>query len=1136
MFSTYILTVSRAFLLPMRFAVVARWVVVAASISLGTAALAIDTTWTLNGNGNWNVPGNWSNGVPNNNTFNAFIDDGDSSVTVNMNINTTISTLTVGPNDTVSFADTFDLSIAGGSVVNNGIIALNAAGVINQNTDINFTAAVTTLTGSGTLSLGGAFENRVTNSSITNELVNSATHTIAGGGQLGFNGMKLTNQGLVNANLSGKTLFVDPSTSNAVNTGTMQASNGGALRLQGGVFTNTGALIQALDGSAVELFGGGGASGTHLNGGTLTSQGTGVLRSVGGDGGVLLENVTLSSGSLFQFGTNLDATLRGTITNNGTFEQSSSGTASGQIFLDGNVQLAGTGVWTMNNHANNNIRGTANGFTLTNGAGHTMQGSGDIGNFSSNLVNNGTIIANQATPLVISSPNLGTVVNNGTLRATGGATLNVNLGVIATIDNQGTIEALNGSSVTYGTSTGAANNVAGVLTGGKWRAVSTGGGATMTLRGNNITQIAANTEVELSGTGSVIQVVATPLEGTLATNAGTLRILGNRDYTAVPPAAFTNSGVLQLGGGTLTATQLNNSGEFFGFGTLTPRPTNSGTIRAAGGTLNVPLGIQGGSGTVQVDSGATLNLSAAVLGSSADTLVHNGTSLNLGVNNFTVGVDYQNGNFGVGNTFNARANVAGTGQINASPGVTQTLGGSVTNEGTATATMAFGNVHVGDSPTLNYQINNAGASGPNLRGAIQTTVGGANLTDARLGGAGVTASNFGPIAAGANSGNRAVTFNATSAGALTNQKVRIVNNFDNVAEQTLEITGAAYRYASPSAHTPEPVNFGIVHVGDVLSQPLSISNAAANDGFSERLNASIGSPTGSATTNGGTITGLNPGSSNNTNLVVGLSTATAGMKSGTATISLVSSGTGTSGLADTNLPAQTVNITAQVNNFAVANVVKVTGSGNLIPSGPNQFTLDLGFVGVGATDLQTELAVVNTAAGPADTLAGSFGLAAPDFTLSGFDAFGNVAAGSDHDGLLIGLDSATVGDFTGTITLQPRSTNPRPFSMNLAPITINLIGEVRLTGDFNDDGSVDAADYTVWRNRLNTAGPLANETESIGTVDQLDYAAWKSNFGATAAGGGSSSVSNGAVPEAGTLGLLVALAVTCAGIPRRRSG
>lgn len=66
-----------------------------------------------------------------------------------------------------------------------------------------------------------------------------------------------------------------------------------------------------------------------------------------------------------------------------------------------------------------------------------------------------------------------------------------------------------------------------------------------------------------------------------------------------------------------------------------------------------------------------------------------------------------------------------------------------------------------------------------------------------------------------------------------------------------------------------------------------------------------------------------------------------------------------------------------------------------------------------------------------------------------------------------------------------------------------------LAGDYNNDGAVDAADYTSWRDALETGGPLNNETASLGTVDIEDYNAWKANFGMTSLGGGSGL----AVPE-----------------------
>jgi hypothetical protein len=56
---------------------------------------------------------------------------------------------------------------------------------------------------------------------------------------------------------------------------------------------------------------------------------------------------------------------------------------------------------------------------------------------------------------------------------------------------------------------------------------------------------------------------------------------------------------------------------------------------------------------------------------------------------------------------------------------------------------------------------------------------------------------------------------------------------------------------------------------------------------------------------------------------------------------------------------------------------------------------------------------------------------------------------------------------------------------------------VGVQGDYNGDGAVNAADYTVWRDNLGGPG-LPNEGGiSPGTVDQADYTFWRSRYGAT---------------------------------------
>ncbi|MEO8353665.1 MAG: choice-of-anchor D domain-containing protein, partial [Chthoniobacteraceae bacterium] len=344
----------------------------------------------------------------------------------------------------------------------------------------------------------------------------------------------------------------------------------------------------------------------------------------------------------------------------------------------------------------------------------------------------------------------------------------------------------------------------------------------------------------------------------------------------------TNSGILDLDAAAFNAAQLTNtaSGEIFGFGSVAVRPANSGLIRSAGGTLQFDHGFAG-DGSAQIDAGSALNLSQSTEGSQAAFLIHNGTaldSLDLGANDFTVGSDYTNANFGDGNSFNPRANVTGAGLILAAGDVAQVLTGDVNDGGTAAPELAFGSLHLGEMATRVYQVGNGGTSGPSLRGAFQTSVNGGNISDGRLSGDGLTAANIGPLAPGESGADRTVNFTATDVGALTGQTVHVLNNFGNVTNQTLTITGAVFRLAEAALPAGNHVDFGMIHVGDAAQASVTVQNAAPDDGFSEALNAAFSSATGDA--NGsGNFTLLAPGASSDA-LSVSIDVSSAGDKSG----------------------------------------------------------------------------------------------------------------------------------------------------------------------------------------------------------------------------------------------------------------
>jgi hypothetical protein len=115
------------------------------------------------------------------------------------------------------------------------------------------------------------------------------------------------------------------------------------------------------------------------------------------------------------------------------------------------------------------------------------------------------------------------------------------------------------------------------------------------------------------------------------------------------------------------------------------------------------------------------------------------------------------------------------------------------------------------------------------------------------------------------------------------------------------------------------------------------------------------------------------------------------------------------------------------------------------------------------------------------------------------------------------------------LTFQYRDT----VSGSLVSVVPTYVTVAGVTGDYNNDGTVNAADYTVWRDKLGQSFQLQNEGGiSPGVVDAADYTFWKSRFGATS-GAGSASLS--AVPEAGSLALALLAVVPAFASHRRRA-
>jgi hypothetical protein len=87
------------------------------------------------------------------------------------------------------------------------------------------------------------------------------------------------------------------------------------------------------------------------------------------------------------------------------------------------------------------------------------------------------------------------------------------------------------------------------------------------------------------------------------------------------------------------------------------------------------------------------------------------------------------------------------------------------------------------------------------------------------------------------------------------------------------------------------------------------------------------------------------------------------------------------------------------------------------------------------------------------------------------------------------------------------ATFPAPLIYTGHAFNYYLVGETTLSGDYNQNGVVDAADYVVWRKSPSTFGG-----------NPEGYNTWRAQFGQTSGGGAAASMN--AVPEPSSLALL----------------
>ena len=930
-------------------------------------------------------------------------------------------------------------------VVNN--LVLNGTVNVNSSSLLNFEGDQT-LSGNGSIVFGSAANNRVgiDGGSKTLTLANGMTirgeNGIIGLGQLlNGSGNALINNGTISADVAGGVITLAGLTSGVTNNGTISALNGGTLQLQTNLTGTPGGQLVAGAGSVILQ------QGVTISG-IVNTSGGGNLRA-SGSGNNYLSGVTLN-GNLDMAGAAATERVVGSLVLNGIIDVNN----GSLLNFEGNQTLSGNGsiVFGGTGGSNNRVGVDGGSKTLTVANGFTIRGeSGSIG-LGQLLNGSGNTIVNQG---LISSDSGGTInvtqstlVNQSFAEASGAGSV---LRLDSTVDNSaGTLRSTAGGVVLQNGVSVSGGNITN-SGGGTYRISGSGGnflsGVTLT-NGSNIDMASAAATahvvggVTFNGTVNLGNSSLMNFEGsqTLSGNGSIVFGAGGSNRIGVDGGSKTltiasgmtirgtdgSIGLGQLLNGSGNAVVNNGTIRSDGGGTITIQGldggiTSNGLLRAQNGSLNVTNALAG-TGTLQVDATGSVLLAAGAKAQGVLAMGATGAALNLNAGNFTIGGDYTNVGAGAGNSFNRRAGVTGTGQIVAGGNAAQAItGAAVSNGNTNNATLTIGNVRVGAN-TFNYQVANTGATGPTLRGAIQTNVNGGNLNDARLSGSGVTASNYSAGAPGGNSGNLGVTFTAAAAGnlaPLAGQVLNLRSNFENIADQKLNIVlagGAAAYNAAVGNATPAPVTLANQRVNGTTTAALTIGNQAVAGAFSEDLIASFGANTGHAQNNGGGVSGLLAGGSNGAAMRVGVDTSSAGAKLGTVTINYQTAGA--------------VNGVSNGLGVAGANAAQqISVSGNVYQAAAGQLVsapLNFGTVQVGQSVTQN-LVVRNSAGGPngfVEDLNASFGVRSGVGAglISGVGSFSNIAAGASSNAgngsMVVSVNTAAAGVVNGAIAVN----------------------------------------------------------------------------------------------------------------------
>jgi T5SS/PEP-CTERM-associated repeat protein len=815
---------------------------------------------------------------------------------------------------------------------------------------------------------------------------------------------------------------------------------------------------------------------------------------------------TLNMAGVMQIGVdglgNFAITSGGRATTTGTVQMSLNGLSESNAVVSGAGSRWTTGAITVGSLGNANLTVNGGGVLETTGNATIANGAASL---SKAIVSGAGSAWNISGSLNIAGSGTGTlnIDSDASLAATGALTIGDPAGTqVGTLNfNGGTISA--GSFTRVGASAFNWTDGTLLINGGAFN----NGGANLVINGSALDDLPA---LRLSS-GATSAVAQLPNLTIGSDRQGALIVSGGSNFqttTAALGGADGGSGSLHVEG---LGSTFSTTGDL-GVG---------GTTAAAGGLGGVTLGPGGtvtANGTLRLWGGGSINIAGGTL--RFNTLAANGGKTSFSSGTVQVLTDF-NANAAALDALLGPAHTLGVGRTIETPDKTMNLQSNLTVSGGAVA----GNVL---ALTANIVARFDGGGTGTFNGGI-TNPAGARIyvTDATVG-AGTTFSNGGEL----HLADSTATVNGTglSNSGLVEGSGRINSTVTNnaagqvrvAAGQRLEVLGAS----------GTNVNNGLVDVdGGAIEFGRAVinSNVSPSSGLIAARNATLRFQAGLL--NSGALT-FSAGVSDVFGDVTNQNNLTTPGR-------IVVTGGAQANFFDDVVNGGSIQVSAAGSLQSTAVFLGslsgsgVTGTGHVFLEGDTRPGFSPGTMAFGG----------DVSFGPLSTLNIELAGTTPGTQYDRVTVAESVAIGGELNVSLLNNFKPVIGDTFQIVTatdvdgtffsvVLPQLAGGASWDLNYGAGAVSLsVGGV--LGDFNLDGRVDTADYTVWRNKFGT-NFITADASGNGSVDQADYNIWKANYGAVAANGGGAVSSIAAVPEPASLVVAAGMAIAMVGCGWRR--